>query len=109
MTEKKGNYHEKFDSFYQGEAWRRIRAKKFSEACGLCERCRARGVIRAGKEVHHIVPIEKNWDLRYAFDNLILLCTECHNAEHDRVSSLQRFNKIWEGINGGSPTDNGAE
>lgn len=102
LSEKKGNYHEKFDNFYQGERWRRLRAEKFASACGLCERCKANGVIRAGKEVHHIIPIEKNWDLRYDFDNLILLCPECHNAEHDRVSSLQRFNKIWEEINGTS-------
>lgn len=105
LTEQKETYHEKFDSFYQGEIWRRLRAEKFGAACGLCEKCKANGVIRAGKEVHHIIPIEKNWELRYAFENLILLCSECHNAEHDRVSSLQRFNKIWEEING-APPDN---
>ncbi len=100
VNENKGNYHEKFNGFYQSDAWRRLRAEKFAAACGLCERCKAKGVIREGKEVHHIIPIEKNWELRFAFDNLILLCAECHNAEHDRVSSLQRFNKLWEELNG---------
>ncbi len=109
LSEKKESYHGKFDNFYQGERWRRLRAEKFAAACGLCEKCKANGMIRAGKEVHHIIPIEKNWDLRYAFDNLILLCPKCHNEEHDRISSLQKFNRIWEELNGRSSSDNGSE
>jgi len=109
MTAREKTYHEKYDDFYQNPAWRRLRARKFASACGLCERCKAKGVIRPGKEVHHIIPIEKNWELRYSFENLILLCAECHNAEHDRVSSLQRFNKLWEELNGGTQTDDRSE
>lgn len=101
MSDKKGNYHERYDSFYQSEEWRRRRATKFSQANGLCERCLKRGVINKGEEVHHIIPIDEDWDKRLDADNLILLCHRCHNEEHERVSTLQKFNKIWEELESG--------
>jgi 5-methylcytosine-specific restriction endonuclease McrA len=48
--------------------------------------------------VHHIVPIEEDWNKRLNFDNLVLLCPDCHNAEHERISPLQKFLKDWENI-----------
>lgn len=106
MKEKIQTYHEKYDWFYQTKEWRTLRAQKFASANGLCERCYAKGIICAGEEVHHKIPIEENWDLRLDIDNLILLCSECHNEQHDRVSPLQRFNKFWEGLtNAGTSSD----
>lgn len=45
----------------------------------LCPRCRARGVVRAGAELDHIVPIEHGGSL--ADDNTQLLCRECHSLK----------------------------
>lgn len=93
------NYHKKYRSFYQSRAWRQLRALKFANADGLCERCKKKGIVRRGKEVHHIVPIEKDWEKRLDMDNLELLCTDCHNQGHGRESALQKFNQFWEGMN----------
>ncbi len=99
--EERLNYQQNFDFFYQSWEWKQLRAYKFTKENGLCERCRAKGIIRAGKEVHHIIPLDKNWEKRLDIENLILLCPDCHNEKHGRESSLQKFNHFWEGLNGG--------
>ena len=86
----------RFDDFYNTRDWKRLRQKKYSDADGLCERCKERGIVREGREVHHIVPLDKDWSRRLDYGNLILLCNDCHNAEHERISPLQEFNKFWE-------------
>ena len=93
------NYHSKYDSFYQSRAWRRLRRLKFVEANGLCERCAKKGIAKQGKEVHHVLSIEKCWDRRLDITNLELLCVECHQGkEHGRESPLQKFNDFWESL-----------
>ena len=96
MKQKRVNYHEKYNSFYQSNEWQNLRNQKFYDADGLCELCKKNGIIRQGKEVHHIVPIEKDWNKRFDYNNLILLCPDCHNAQHERISPLQEFLKDWE-------------
>lgn len=88
----------RFDDFYNTRDWKRLRQKKYSDADGLCERCKARGIVREGREVHHIVPLDKDWSLRLDYDNLILLCSDCHAEAHERDSELQRFERFWEGL-----------
>ena len=92
------NYHEKYKSFYQQKKWRDLREKVFLEANGLCEECLKKKIIMEGKEVHHIVPIDKDWSKRYERTNLILLCDEHHRQAHERSSPLQEFNKVWENL-----------
>ncbi len=104
MTEKKVKYHDKYDWFYQTREWKALRAARFTYAHGLCEWCQRRGVTKEGREVHHIVPIEKDWERRLDFDNTILLCTDCHNDQHDRISPLQKFNRVWEDLQNGGTT-----
>lgn len=87
----KSKYHEKYDSFYQTKAWKELRAKKFYDANGLCEMCFKENTIRKGREVHHIIPIEKDWSKRLDYDNLILLCPDHHNEAHERISPLSQF------------------
>lgn len=91
-------YHEKFDKFYNSKEWKSLRNQKFSDANGLCEMCYKDGIIRQGREVHHKVPIEKNWNKRLDYDNLILLCPEHHQQMHDRDSQLQKFLREWENL-----------
>lgn len=95
---KKQTYHEKFDAFYNSSLWKDLRARKFYDANGLCEMCLKEKVVRAGREVHHIVPIEDDWSKRLEYDNLILLCPDHHNQMHERISPLQKFLKEWEEI-----------
>lgn len=99
-------YHKRFDRFYQSAAWRKIRAEKFATENGMCERCRKKGIVREGVEVHHKLSIEECWEKRLDFDNLVLLCADCHNKMHGRESALQKFNDVWEELlkNGGEKT-----
>lgn len=92
------NYKEKYQDFYNSKEWRALRTWKFAEANGLCEDCRENGKIVVGKEVHHLVEISKDWSKRLDPDNLVLLCSDCHNKIHNRQSPLQAFNIFWEGI-----------
>lgn len=94
----KQTYNEKFSQFYNSSEWKNLRNQKFYDADGLCELCKKNKIIKQGKEVHHIIPIETDWSKRLDYDNLILLCNDCHNAQHERISPLQKFLKDWENI-----------
>ena len=84
-------YKEKYSWFYNTADWKKLRSKKFQDADGLCENCWKKKIVEEGKEVHHKVPIEKDWSRRLDYNNLILLCAPCHNHEHNRESELQKF------------------
>ena len=72
--------------FYKSAAWLRCRDSYIRSVGGLCERCYAKGLIRAGVIVHHkcyISPENINDPtVTLNYDNLELLCQECHNNEH---------------------------
>lgn len=99
MKRKTKTYHEKFDKFYQSKEWQQLRQVKWVASDGLCEMCRAKGIIRSAKEIHHKIPIEEDWSKRLDYDNLIALCSDCHNAQHERISPLQKFLNTWNKIN----------
>ena len=81
------------ESFYTSHVWRRCR-KAFAESKGnLCERCLKRGIINPGEkdrplEVHHKVPLTadnvQDPKVALAWNNLELLCKDCHDAERAR-------------------------
>ena len=98
MKQKPKNYHEKYAKFYNSAEWKFLRSQKFYESDGLCEMCQAKGIIRVGQEVHHKIPINEDWSKRLDYDNLILLCSECHNLQHERASPLQMFLESWENL-----------
>ena len=99
MKQKTKKYHEKYNSFYCSREWQLLRNQKFYDADGLCELCRQNGIIKEAKEIHHIVPIEKDWSKRLDYDNLLALCSDCHNQQHLRISPLQKFLSAWDKIN----------
>lgn len=73
-------------SFYKSKRWQKCRAAYIKYRGGLCERCYAKGIVKAGVIVHHreyITPDNINDpEISMNFDNLELLCFECHNQEH---------------------------
>jgi len=87
------------EAFYVSWRWRKCR-KAFAASKGnLCEKCLARGIIEAGSkdrplEVHHKVPLTADNvnDPKVAlnWDNLQLLCKDCHEEEKDRVQKRWR-------------------
>lgn len=82
--------HKNFDrSFYKTKAWQRCRDAYAASVGGLCERCRAKGLIVSGEIVHHkkhLTPDNIHDDsITLNWDNLELLCRECHGKEHRTV------------------------
>lgn len=85
------NNDKRINRFYRSNEWQQARLLKITSANGECERC---GAI--GEEVHHIIHINfvnvTDVNVTLNQDNLILLCKECHNKEHDRFKgSKQKF------------------
>lgn len=74
-------------AFYKSKSWKQCRAAYAQSVGGLCERCLARGVYKAGEIVHHktwLTPdnitdptVTLNWA------NLELVCRDCHAQEHE--------------------------
>lgn len=73
-------------AFYNSKAWIECRDAYRSQSKGLCERCLAKGIIKAGDHVHHKIRMSleqlSNPEVAYNFDNLELLCAACHREEH---------------------------
>ena len=85
---------QKYVRFYNSIEWRMLSAKYTQDRGYKCECC---GVMAT--QVHHIKPIQTNdgWQLRLDYDNLKLLCTQCHNDAHDRFQ--RRMKHIRESKN----------
>lgn len=75
--------------FYQSQAWRNARAAYVKEKRGLCERCLAKGIYKAGVIVHHKIVLtpENIHDEAVLLDheNLELLCRDHHAEAHEEI------------------------
>ncbi|KAA6326447.1 hypothetical protein EZS27_024451 [termite gut metagenome] len=73
---------------YNTIIWIKLRKAKIMEQ-PLCEVCLSNGIVKSAEHVHHIVSFmrEKNplkrKELAYDFDNLLSVCTNCHNEIHN--------------------------
>lgn len=81
-------------AFYNSAAWEQCRMSYISKVGGLCERCKAQGIIKPGYIVHHKIYITpdniQNPDVLLNHDNLEYLCQDCHNAEHT-TKKIKRY------------------
>ena len=81
-------------SFYNSRAWQQCRESYKSYIGGLCERCWSNGAVVAGEEVHHIQPLTPtnigDPNITLSFDNLMLLCRDCHMAIHSEMANETR-------------------
>ncbi len=95
--------------FYFSYAWIRCRRDYARSVGGLCERCLARGLYTPGEEVHHKIKLtpETVTDPAVAlnWDNLELLCKDCHMDEHRQSKRRWKIGKEGdlEIIDAGSP------
>lgn len=82
--------YDKIRKFYKSDNWKIARAMKIASAGGRCERC---GDV--GTEVHHIIHLTPenvdNPEISINQDNLLLLCKECHNKEHERFTDKKEY------------------
>lgn len=90
------------NAFYHSTAWKKTRAEFVKSRKGLCEDCLQRGLYTPGRVVHHVVPLtEENVtdpNVTLSWNNLRLLCQDCHAAVHKshgkRISFDQDGNVI---------------
>ena len=78
--------------FYSSQTWRDCRDSYKRSKRGLCESCLERGIYTAGAQVHHKIHLSpqniNDPNITLSWDNLQLLCAECHKRIH---SKNQRF------------------
>jgi 5-methylcytosine-specific restriction endonuclease McrA len=83
-------------SFYKSTRWQECRAAYVAYRGGLCEKCLAKGLYVPGVIVHHKTHITPeniaNPAITLNFDNLMLLCRECHGEEHQRIKRRYKIN-----------------
>lgn len=91
ICSKKAEYRRKYnnknykresaaDKFRNSRIWRGKRDAIQRRDCYMCRYCFCVGkkITTAGLSVHHIVPIDKNYNLRLDNNNLITLCRLHH-------------------------------
>ena len=75
------------ETFYSSQAWRNCRAAYKKSRRGLCEICLKQGRYTPGEIVHHKVHLSpaniNDPDVSLNWNNLLLVCRDCHAAEHD--------------------------
>lgn len=83
------------ERFYKTAMWEHTRLAYIQKVNGLCERCKAKGLIVPGKIVHHKIHLTKeNYEMPEVslnFENLELLCQQCHNEEHFKKKTETRY------------------
>ena len=90
QTDKRGESSTRFArEFYRSWSWIKCARAYKADRGGLCERCLAKGLITPGEEVHHKIHLTpeniNNPKISLNFDNLELLCKNCHLEEHRGV------------------------
>lgn len=82
------------EAFYKSGPWKRCSKEYRKKAKGLCERCLAKGEIKQGEIVHHIIEMNSETikipELAFGFDNLQLVCRDCHAEIHGRQKGSGR-------------------
>ena len=81
-------------AFYSSQAWRDCREAYRKQARGLCEICLKKGIYKSGDIVHHIKHITpaniNNPEITLSFENLELVCRDCH-ADLHRTGGAKRY------------------
>lgn len=74
--------------FYSSKAWQDCRNEYARRQHYLCENCLRKGIYKPGEIVHHLIELDpmniEHPEITLNFDNLELLCRECHAAVHEQ-------------------------
>ena len=91
-------------TFYSSVAWKENRKAYAKSKGNLCEVCLSKGIYKAGEIVHHKIHLtEKNVSdpmVALNWDNLELLCRECHAQEHGEETYGKKQKRYIVGDNG---------
>ena len=82
-------------AFYSSRTWQVCRDNYAAKRGWLCERCLERGVLSYGEIVHHKIELTpdniNNVAITLNFNNLELLCRQCHAEAHDNRLKHRRY------------------
>lgn len=101
------------NGFYDSAAWKKCRKafiqNRIATDGGMCQKCQR----NIGTIVHHVTPIEPN-NINDPYvtlnhDNLMFLCTACHNEIHDNTGNNVGFDKMGNVINLGRGQGKGSQ
>lgn len=90
---KKTDYRNKYENYLQSDIWDAKRNELFDERGRICQRCMSVNQI----EVHHITYNNLGNE---PLEDLLVLCTPCHLAEHKRLNRLSENKKKLTNISG---------
>ena len=86
------------EKFYKSQAWKNTRDQFMRSRGGLCELCWANGIAKAGEIVHHKVELTpdniNDVNIALGWDNLQLVCRECHAKYHDRRQRRYKLDEL---------------
>jgi 5-methylcytosine-specific restriction endonuclease McrA len=85
-------------TFYKSQAWKKTQAAYKASKGGLCERCLKRGLFVPGIIVHHKVHLTpENIDnpmIALDWNNLELVCRDCHAQEHSGIVKRYKIDEL---------------
>ena len=86
------------EKFYKSQGWKRTREAYARSRGGLCERCLAKGKYVPGEIVHHKVHLTpdniNDPTVTLSWDNLELVCRECHAEEHTGIPKRYKIDEL---------------
>ena len=89
-----------FGWFYRKKEWKQLRKYKI-ENCPLCEDCLTNDIIEPAIEIHHVIPLYKDFDKALDYNNLRSLCRACHKKyteleQQDQKREWKPLNNKWD-------------
>ena len=82
--------------FYKSTKWKHKRERILRRDEYICQECKRYGRTTPATTVHHILPLEQRPDLKLNNQNLISLCSKCHDSMHDRnTNELTKKGLQW--------------
>lgn len=80
--------------FYTSTAWKNKRQEIIKRDNNECQICKALYKFVPSDDVHHIVPMTKDFSKRLDNNNLISLCSKCHKDIHyHKIDNKDKFEK----------------
>lgn len=81
--------------FYSSKAWKKTRMAYAKSKRNLCEICLAKGLYKPGEIVHHKIHLSpdniNDPTVTLNWDNLQLVCRDCHADIHDYDRRKRRY------------------
>lgn len=93
---------DKLYKFYKSHEWRQLSETVMKENNYECQNCKKRGFHTPARSVHHVQWVRRHPRLALSrtyeykgvtYNNLIPLCEDCHNKEHEKGKGLTKRNE----------------